>query len=131
MTGSSRALKNEWTDRSTDGRTIERAASQARNESGIQIGKKKNPNIKPAAAVHRVMACEARLDDLFARKPPPEDFETEFGDPLRLPRTYVSLRATDPVHWRADIRDVTIHQHSAALLRELAQRGTVCLIATY
>jgi hypothetical protein len=63
--------------------------------------------------------------------PPPEDFETELGDPLRLPRTYVSLRATDPVHWRADIRHVTIHQHSVALLRELAQRGTVCLIATY
>ena len=57
--------------------------------------------------------------------PPPEDFETEFGNPLRLPRTYVSLRATDPVHRRADNRHVTIHQLSAALLRELAQRGTV------
>jgi hypothetical protein len=131
MTGSSRALKNEWTDRSTDGRTIERAASQARNESGIQTGRKENPNIKPAAAVHRVMACEACLDDLFAlsESPPPEDFETEFGDPLRLPRTYVSLRATDPVHWRADNRRVTIHQRSATLLRELAQRDTVkCIL---
>lgn len=54
--------------------------------------------------------------------PPPEDFETEFGNPLRLPRTYVSLRATDPVHRRADNRHVTIHQRSAALLKELAQR---------
>lgn len=57
--------------------------------------------------------------------PPPEGFETEFGNPLRLPRTYVSLRATDPVHRRADNRHVTIHQRSAALLRELAQKGTV------
>lgn len=54
--------------------------------------------------------------------PPPEDFETEFGNPFRLPRTYVSLRATDPVHRRADNRHVTIHQRSAALLKELAQR---------
>jgi hypothetical protein len=74
MTGSSRALKNEWTDRSTDGKTIERAASQARNESGVQIGRKENPNIKPAAAAHRVMACEACLDDPFARKPPSRGF---------------------------------------------------------
>ena len=57
--------------------------------------------------------------------PPPEDFETEFGNPLRLPRTYASFRATDPVHRRADNRHVTIHQRSAALLRELAQKGTV------
>jgi hypothetical protein len=57
--------------------------------------------------------------------PPPEDFETEFGNPLRQPRIYVSLRAADPVHWRADNRHATIHQRSTALLRELAQRGTV------
>ena len=64
--------------------------------------------------------------------PPPGNFETEFGEPLRLARTYVFLRAaTDPVHWRANNRHVTIHQRSAALLRELAQRGTVRLIATY
>jgi hypothetical protein len=74
-----------------------------------------------------IVSCLARHVSMTRSResPPPEDFETEFGNPLRLPRTYVSLRATDPVHWRADNRHVTIHQRSAALLRELAQRGNL------